>query len=197
MTNDQLDTMFHDISKTRSGAQAIMVVESGDRSFRWTGTTGTTVSGKPVIETTPFFIASIDKLYNATIAMMLTETGALDIDKSICAYLPEDITRQLHVYRGHDYTHDITVRHLLTHASGLPDWLEDYPKGGESLVEVVLKHGDRLIPTEEVINHVREQLSPHFPPPESGRVWMQSTLLRYQLCSACGNSGISIRIATT
>lgn len=156
--------MFRDIAKSKPGSQAIMTIESGDSAFRWEGTRGTTASGNPVTGQTPFFIASIDKLYNATLAMMLVESGRLDLDKPQCAYLPEDITRRLHVHKGHDYTQEITVRHLLTHTTGLPDWLEDYPKGGDSLVEAVLKNGDRAISTEEIISHVRERLIPHFPP---------------------------------
>jgi len=163
-TTNLLEEMFRDITRTRSGNQAIMAVESGDSTFCWVGTSGTTASGKPVNAETPFFIASIDKLYNATIAMMLVESGKLDISRSICDYIPEKVTRRLHVHKGHDYTQEITIRHLLTHTSGLPDWLEDYPKGGNSLVEAMLSNGDRAISTDEIISHVRERLSPHFPP---------------------------------
>ena len=61
--------------------QAIIALESGDRSFRWTGATGeANPDGTPVQANTPFFIASIDKLFNATVVMKLHEGGQLDID---------------------------------------------------------------------------------------------------------------------
>jgi CubicO group peptidase (beta-lactamase class C family) len=124
-----------------------------------------------VVKETPFFIASIDKLYNATIVMMLWEAGRLDIDEPIGAYLPNTMTRGLHTYRGLDLSEKITVRHLLTHTSGLADWLEDYPRGGPSLVESILEGGDQMLSMEELVAHVRNQLSPHFPPQDlsSGR----------------------------
>ena len=101
--------------------QAIVAVESGDRSFGWTGAEGLTASGYKVVEDTPFFIASIDKLYNATITMMLDEAGQLDVDELITTYLPQTITCKLHRYEGIDFSEKITVRHLLTHTSGLAD----------------------------------------------------------------------------
>jgi CubicO group peptidase (beta-lactamase class C family) len=139
-------------------------VESGDRSLRWIGTLGETSTGGHVTEETPFFLASIDKLYNSTIAMMLSEKGHLRLDDPITDYLPDAVTTELHRYRGTDYSDDITVRHLLSHTSGLADWLEDYPKGTPSLMEQVLDEGDRALTIEELADYVRHCLRPHFPP---------------------------------
>lgn len=109
-------------------------------------------------------IASIDKLYKATIALMLRETGCLDLDAPITTYLSPAVTRGLHRYREVDYSEKITLRYLLTHTSGLPDWLEDYPKDGPSLVDSNLEDGDRALTIEEVAAYVRENLRTHFPP---------------------------------
>ena len=164
ITTGRLGVLFQELTDRRPIAQAIVAVERGDRSFRWVGTEGMTASGRRVVEDTPVFVASIDKLYNATIAMMLSETGRLDLDEPISAYLPPTIIRGMHRYRGLELTERITVRHLLTHTSGLADWLEDYPKGGPSLIEIILKEGDRMLTIEELTAHVRENLRPHFPP---------------------------------
>jgi D-alanyl-D-alanine carboxypeptidase len=159
-----LDDLLCKLTRNRQGKQAIVAVETPNQSFSWIGTSGETTAGNPVEENTPFFIASIDKLYNATIAMMLAEKGKLDLDQSICNYLPTTITRGLHQYGGRDHTAEITLRHLLTHSSGLPDWFEDYPKGGASLANNVLENGDRKLSITELMGHVREHLKPHFPP---------------------------------
>jgi D-alanyl-D-alanine carboxypeptidase len=163
-TINRLDHLLNQLVKRMPQQQAIVSVESGDESFRWTGAAGSTVAGESVVGDTPFFIASIDKLYNATIAMMLAEGGKLNIDESICQYLPQTLVHGLHYYGGRDRTPEITVRHLLTHSSGLPDWLEDYPKGRPSLVDEVFKTGDRKLTVEELIDHVRGRLRPHFAP---------------------------------
>jgi CubicO group peptidase (beta-lactamase class C family) len=165
-TRARLEDFLRALTRRKPIAQAVVAVESGDREFRWVGTRGETSSGEGVVADTPFFIASIDKLYNAAIAMLLGESGRLDFDEPISAYLPTSITHGLHRYRGADYSEKVTVRHLLTHTSGLADWLEDYPKGGSSLFESILLEGDRALPLEELAAHVRDKLTPHFPPQE-------------------------------
>lgn len=74
-----LEDLLAGLTKSKPGKQAIVAVESFDESFRWVGTAGKTAAGTAVAEDTPFFIASIDKLYNATLAMMLVESGKLGI----------------------------------------------------------------------------------------------------------------------
>jgi CubicO group peptidase (beta-lactamase class C family) len=56
-----------------------------------------------------FELASVSKQFTAMITMMLKEKGMLNYDDSVSKYL--DIP-----YKG------ITIRHLLTHTSGLPDY---------------------------------------------------------------------------
>lgn len=58
----------------------------------------------------------------------------------------------------------MTVRHLLGHTSGLPDWLEDRPKGGRSLVDCLVADGDMALEFEDIATLVRDELTPHFPP---------------------------------
>jgi CubicO group peptidase (beta-lactamase class C family) len=113
---------------------------------------------------TPYFLASIDKLFNATIVCRLHERGQVRLDESIATYLPETLVRGLHRLNGTDRTHEITVRHLLSHTSGLADWLEDYPRGGPSLVDRLLAEGDRAMSLEEIVHYVRDRLTPHFHP---------------------------------
>jgi D-alanyl-D-alanine carboxypeptidase len=143
--------------------QAIFSIESTDQSFRWTGAKGTDSGSNKDCENTPFFIASIDKLYNSALIMILNETGQLSLDDSISTYLPNSITRGLHQMHGVDYSHRIKIKHLLSHTSGLADWLEDYPKNGLSTIDRVLKNGDIAMTMDDVISIVRE-LNPHFPP---------------------------------
>jgi CubicO group peptidase (beta-lactamase class C family) len=58
-----------------------------------------------------FELASVSKQFTAMIIMMLKEKGKLDYDDSVSKYI--DIP-----YKG------ITIRNLLTHTSGLPDYQE-------------------------------------------------------------------------
>jgi len=161
----QLNELLEKLISRRLIKQAIIALENTDRSVRWIGTAGTTdQDNRPVGADTPFFIASIDKLYNASIVMILNENEQLDLDESILKYLPEKITQRLHTVNGVDLTEQITLRHLLSHTSGLADWLEDYPKGGQSLINRLLEKNDMAFTMEDLAAVVRDQLKPHFPP---------------------------------
>jgi len=59
-----------------------------------------------------FELASVTKQFTAMVIMMLKEEGKLDYDDSLSSYIPGL------PYKG------ITIRHLLTHTSGLPDYQE-------------------------------------------------------------------------
>lgn len=136
-----------------------------DKSFLWIGAKGQAGGDQNNLTwITPFFIASIDKMFNATLAMKLVESGDLNLDDTISTYLSLTLCRGLHKLQGVDYSENITLRHLLTHTSGLADWLEDSPKNGSSLVDQLIEEGDREISLEEIAALVRNKLSPHFPP---------------------------------
>lgn len=161
----RLQTLLDTLASQKPIKQAIMAVESGDGSFRWSGAAGKSEDGLPLDPEAPFFIASIDKLYNTAVVLMLAERGKLRLDDPISDYLPVELTRGLHTLNGIDYSGSLTIRHLLSHSSGLADWLEDAPKNGKSLIEHVLERGDRSMSTAEIADLVRG-LSPHFPPPD-------------------------------
>ncbi|MGV9555264.1 serine hydrolase domain-containing protein [Streptomyces sp. NPDC003401] len=64
----------------------------------------------PMTVDTPFDLASLTKLFTAVAAVQQIERGTLGIDARVGAYLPD--------FRA-AAAHDITVRRLLTHTSGL------------------------------------------------------------------------------
>lgn len=160
----RLDHLLENLTSRKPIKQAIIALENIDKSFQWIGTTGITDADKKVTQNTPFFLASIDKMYNATIVLKLSENGELNLYDKISTYLPDTLTKGLHQLNGVDYTERITVRHLLSHTSGLADWLEDSPKNGKSLVDQVVEEGDREIALEDMAVLVRDWLQPHFPP---------------------------------
>ena len=66
-------------------------------------------------------LASVGKLFTATVIGMLYDKGLLNFDDAIAQYLDPELMRGLHVYKGRDYSGDITVKHLLKQTSGLND----------------------------------------------------------------------------
>ncbi|WP_441000136.1 serine hydrolase domain-containing protein [Fodinibius sp. SL11] len=162
---DRLQQLLENLTARKPIEQAVIAVESINRSFQWIGIKGKTdEEDEKLTQDTPFFLASIDKMYNAVIVMMLSECGELNIDDKISTYLPDTLIKGLHKLNGVDYSESITVRHLLSHTSGLADWLEESPKNEKSLVDQVIEEGDRKISLEEIAAWVRNRLTPHFPP---------------------------------
>ncbi len=105
---------------TQKGLPGI-VVAIKDKEGIWEGT-----SGFAKIETnqklTPGFIhtgGSVTKIYAATAILKLQEQQLLSIDKSITAYLPPEVAAKI------SNATDITVRMLLNHTSGIPDYVDN------------------------------------------------------------------------
>jgi len=89
---------------------------------------------RPMRASTLFDLASVTKVMATTFAvMLLVDRGALDLDAPVGRYLPE----------LRDPPHDaITVRHLLTHSSGLYRWQPIYYHARNAAE--ALAHIDRL-----------------------------------------------------
>jgi CubicO group peptidase (beta-lactamase class C family) len=68
----------------------------------------------PVTDRTVFEIGSISKQFVSAAAMLLVEEGKLDLDDPIHRYLPDLPSEWL----------GVTMRQLLTHTSGIPDYEE-------------------------------------------------------------------------
>ena len=66
-------------------------------------------------------LASVGKLFTATLVGMLNDRGLLNFDDKIAHYLDANLRSNLHVYKGGDYSGDITIRQLLQQTSGLND----------------------------------------------------------------------------
>jgi D-alanyl-D-alanine carboxypeptidase len=183
----RLDALLSRLVARRHIFHAAAAVESGDRTFRWTGAGGDAQAGGPPMQAhTPFFIASVDKLFTATVVMRFVEQGRLRLDEPLRSYLPRAIVDGLHTFRGADHSDRITLRHLLAHTSGLPDYLEDRPRGGRSLVDELADDGDQGWSLEEMAARVRERLRPHFPPQpaDAPRVKARYSDTNYRLLDA-------------
>jgi len=80
-----------------------------------------------------FQIGSITKLFTTTLILLLVDEGKLDLDAKVKQYLPE--------FRlaDNDASESITIRHLLTHTSGMDgDFFEDTGKGDDCVERYVV-----------------------------------------------------------
>lgn len=114
-----------------------------------------------------FFIASITKLYTVAMIMQLREEKALTLDTRAAELLGEEMMRGLNVRDGHDHGPAITVRELLSHTSGLPDYFEQKHPDGTTVLSNMLR-ADQMWTFEDLAERVRAMPSP-FAPSTPGR----------------------------
>lgn len=69
----------------------------------------------PATDSTMFQSGSVGKQFTAAGILLLVDDGKLELDDAITKYLPE----------GEQAWRGVTVRHLLTHTSGIPEYEED------------------------------------------------------------------------
>ncbi|MFE3884514.1 serine hydrolase domain-containing protein [Streptomyces lydicus] len=110
---------------TRHGVPgtAVEVVDPG--CGRWTAARGVAdrATGRPMNAGDRLRIGSVTKTFTATVVVQLAAEGRIALDAPVGRYLPGLI-------RGNGYDgHTITVRQLLQHTSGLPDYTESLGKG--------------------------------------------------------------------
>ena len=81
---------------------------------------------------TLFQIGSITKVWTATLVMMAVDEGKLDLDEPIVTYLPEFKVADA------DVTKTVTLRHLLSHSSGIGgDHILETGRGDDTLERYV------------------------------------------------------------
>ncbi|HBJ36371.1 MAG TPA: serine hydrolase [Planctomycetaceae bacterium] len=88
---------------------AVMMVQHRDAQAVWP-------FGEAVSADSVFLLASITKPMVATSVMALCDSGDLRLDDRVDAFIPE--------FSG-DNRNQVTIRHLLSHCSGLPDQLPE------------------------------------------------------------------------
>ena len=154
------------VKDDKSVRNCVLSVMKGDGSFFWSNAAGIArQDGRvPMTKDTPIYIASITKLYTATVIMRLYEKGTLSLDDPMSKYLSKELIQGIHVYKGNDYSHEITIKQLLSHTSGIADYYTEKPKGGKSLFELILEEPERRWTVDEAIERARKDLRPNFQP---------------------------------
>ncbi len=107
------------------------VLREGEREVRAYGV-ASLETGYPVRPDTVFPTGSIGKVFTAALVMTLVDEGALDLDVPVVRYLPDLRLADEHAREV------ITLRHLLTHQSGLfGDYYDDFGMGDDALARCI------------------------------------------------------------
>ncbi len=79
------------------------------------------VEKNPLHHMQPVHMASVGKLFTASLIGILCDQGKISFDDPIFQYLDDDLMNGLHKFKGKDYSHQIRISHLLMQTSGLED----------------------------------------------------------------------------
>jgi len=157
-----LDRIVSEITTKKYIYGAVFYVSSDDESIDVISAAG------DIREDSQYYIASINKLFVSAVVLRLYTVGKLDLQEKISGYLPEEVMKGLHIYRGKDYSDELRIVHLISQTSGLPGYLIDkQPNGKKAMAE--LESGiDQPWPIEKVIYTVKK-MKAHFPPGKKGK----------------------------
>ena len=111
---ERVGALFEPVTAGDSPGVAVMVIRDGEVVFAKGYGYADLERREPVTPQTAFRLASVSMQFTAMAIMILAERGRLSYDDSMVKYLPE-LAR---------FGDRITIRHLLTHTSGLPDYYD-------------------------------------------------------------------------
>ncbi|MBO21968.1 MAG: hypothetical protein CMM26_06305 [Rhodospirillaceae bacterium] len=106
------------VEEGRIPGAVLLVVRNGDAFLHEAYGLASVDDSLPMSKSTVFDLASVTKVMATTYALMvLSDQGRIDVQASVATYLPD--------FTGGGRER-ITIRDLLTHRSGLPQWLPTY-----------------------------------------------------------------------
>jgi D-alanyl-D-alanine carboxypeptidase len=158
-------------------------IATDDGAFEWTWGAG------DLHADSSFFIASTTKLFTTALVLRAVDEGRLRLDDPITRHLPQIVTQGLHTLRGVDHVPAVTIRHLLAHTSGLPDYFQQRRATGRSLQQELMTGKDVGWDLDHVLQNVRA-MKPAFAPATPGKAFYSDT--NYQLLGAilCAVTGL-------
>lgn len=105
----RIDSMLNMLYENHNLNGNVLVAEKGSVLYKKSFGYANTEKGQLNNDSTRFQLASIGKTFTAVAVLQLKEKGKIKLDDPVAKYLP-------------DFPFpDITIRHLLSHTSGLPD----------------------------------------------------------------------------
>ncbi|MBI4934698.1 MAG: beta-lactamase family protein [Actinobacteria bacterium] len=145
------------------GAAALLRVELPSQHTVWRHAAGGIErGGAPALPTSPFRVASITKTFTAAVVTQLAAEGRLHFDDLMVQHLPAeylDLVPRLHVLDGVSHGESITVRQLLTHASGLFDYALS-----PGFFGTIVADPSHVWTPREMLEGATVWGTPHFPP---------------------------------
>lgn len=104
----------------------------------------------------PYHLASIGKVFTATLVFLLIERGLIHLEDHVCRHLPPELLDDLFIFEGMDYREEVTVKDLIGHTSGIADYFEDPAASGLVFSKEVIAHPDTIWTPEMLLDFSRK-----------------------------------------
>ena len=131
----QIDAVFTSLKSTTAPGAAVLVIRYGKPVYRRGYGVTDLRTLHPIDAQTNFRLASFTKQFTATCIMLLVHDGKLHYDDHLTDIFPEFPA----------YGKSITIRNLLNHTSGLPDYedllMKQYPDTPDDKIPQILDAG--------------------------------------------------------
>jgi len=114
-----VDVLFRDFDRQEAPGAAAIVIKDGKALFAKGYGLADLERKIPCTTNTNFRLASVTKQFTAMAVLILAEQGKLSLEDRLPKFFPEFPA----------YGKTISLRHLLTHTSGLPDYEDHIPAG--------------------------------------------------------------------
>lgn len=135
VSSNQIDVVFGPLKSGNAPGAAVLVVQQGKAVFRHGYGITDLRTLHPIGPDTNFRLASFTKQFTATCIMLLVRDGKLHYDDHLTDIFPEFPA----------YGKEITIRNLLNHTSGLPDYedllMAQYPDTPPDNIPQILDAG--------------------------------------------------------
>jgi CubicO group peptidase (beta-lactamase class C family) len=143
----RVDAVFADMERPQHPGAALLVVDHDKIIYRKSYGLADLETQRPITADTSFYLGSISKPFTALAIMLLAEDGRLNYDDRLSAFFPQLAA----------WSVEISVRHLLHHTSGLPDYLPFF-KGDEFAARDM-----NGVTNEAVLDRAMNLAGPEFP----------------------------------
>lgn len=157
------------VARDKGVRNAVLLVDSPKLGINGSWAAGIAYEGDDTAMTvqTPFLSASVGKLFTSSLVLSMVEEGVLSLDDSIVDWLNPSLITDLPAEGGEASLDEITVRRLLTHRSGLPDYFEGRAAdGAPNIFELITEAPERRWTPRLVLEYTKEHYEPAGKPGE-------------------------------
>lgn len=149
----QIEKIFYKVIKSNQIQEAVLLVENTKGDFSYSKGYGDKNIDSPLL------MASITKLFTTTCILALLERDKLSLKDKITKFFDNSVLEGLHIYKGKEYSFDLTISDLLFQTSGLPDVFEE---GKNSAKNRVVMEDYSYVFSE--VMEMTKKLNRHFKP---------------------------------